>query len=343
MTDKMRDNRVRVARWLRWLLLASLCSTCPAWADAEARPANADAEAEARRCFQRGLELFQESDLDGAAVEFRRAYQLAENFRILFNLGQVAAERHDYAAALAWFGRYLKDGVGRIPEERRRSVEEEMRKLRLRVGRIDVVAAAADAEILVDDEVVGRAPLAAPITANVGRRRVAIRTKEGMSEPKLVDVPSGELVRVEFKPEPAMRPKRAAASSPPSSLPYARGKAEPDWVQTPAERPRASSATGYGVWLGWTATGLCAAGAVASGLLAYRFEGQLRNERASYPVTSDALANQQNKVRTAGWVTDGLLVGTALFGAISLTLTFRGTHDRSVSLSPGAVAWRQTF
>jgi DNA-binding IclR family transcriptional regulator len=100
---------------------------------------------------------------------------------------------------------------------------------------------------------------------------------------------------------------------------------------------------GAGAWLAWTATGLCAAGAVASGLLAYRWEQNLRDQRDSYPVTQEALANQQGKVRTAGWVTDGLMAGTVAFAAISLTLTFRGSHDKSVSLSPRGLTLRQTF
>lgn len=97
------------------------------------------------------------------------------------------------------------------------------------------------------------------------------------------------------------------------------------------------------LWLVWTATGLCAVGAGVSGLLAYRWEQDLRNQRDSYPVTRDALANQQTKVRTAGWVTDGLLAGTAVFAAISLTLTLRGSSDKSVSFSAHGLTLQQTF
>jgi len=333
----MREVRSQV---VRLLVAASILWAVPAWADPPTKSPTVDVEEQAHQCFQRGLELFQEGDLDGATVEFRRAYDLAANFRILFNLGQVAADRHDYAVALDWFARYLKEGAGRIPGQRRHGVEEEMAKLRQRVGRLDVVAPTVEAEILVDDEVVGRSPLAVPLTVNVGRRRVATRTKEGVSEPKFVDVPSGELVVVEFKQSPAARVKRsfAALSATPS-----RGKGETDLALTSSPRARASEGMGRGVWMAWTATGVCAAGAVASGLLAYRWEQQLRDQRASYPVTSDELANQQHKVRAAGLVTDGFLVGTAIGGAISITLTIRGARGRSVSIFPGGMALRQAF
>ncbi|HEX7507163.1 MAG TPA: hypothetical protein VF550_10350, partial [Polyangia bacterium] len=90
--------KVTCTHFVRWLVLLSLVAS----GTARAEPASnaSDASAQARGCFQRGLELFDERDLDGAMVEFRRAYELAKSYRILFNLGQVAADKHDYAAAL---------------------------------------------------------------------------------------------------------------------------------------------------------------------------------------------------------------------------------------------------
>ena len=321
---------------VRWLGLLSILAS--GTARAESASNSTDASAKARGCFQRGLELFDERDLDGAMVEFRRAYELAKSYRILFNLGQVAAEKHDYAAGLEFFGRYLKEGAGQIPDERLRSVEEEMAKFRQRVGQIEVTVAAKDAEVLVDDESAGWAPLAAPLTVNLGRRRVAIRTQEGVSEPKFVDVSGGERVQVEFRQAPVGRTKRVSSFSPASP-----SQARIDLTAPTATRVRGSDGSSSGVWLAWTMTGLCAAGAVVSGILAYRWEQDLRNQRESFPVTQQALADQQAKVRTAGWVTDGLMVGTAVFAAVSLTLTLRGSNDKSVSLSGRGLTLRQTF
>jgi hypothetical protein len=325
------------------MVVFAIVAERPAWADPATTapaPPGADAETQARRCFQRGLDLFDESDLDGATVEFRHAYELAKNFRILYNLGQVAAERHDYARALDFFARYLKDGTGQIPDERRRTVEDEMAKLRQRVGRIDVAVAASGYEILVDDESAGWAPLEGPITVNLGRRRVVIRGREGTTETRLVEVPSGELVRVEFNPPHTGRMRRATASA---LSPEPKGGDSGDLVVTPSSAVRTAAGTETGIWLAWAATGLCAAGAVTSGLLADRWDQDLRDQRASYPVTRDQLTNQQNKVRMAGWVTDGLMAGTAVLAAVSLTLTIRGAHQKSVSLSPGGFSLRQSF
>ena len=322
--------------FVRWLGLLSILASGTTWAEPASN--SADASMQARGCFQRGLELFDERDLDGAMVEFRRAYELAKSYRILFNLAQVAAERHDYAAALQYFARYVKDGAGQIPPERLRSVEEDVTKFRQRVGQLEVSVAAKDAEVLVDDVSAGWAPLSGPLTVNVGRRRVTIRTKEGVSAPQFVDVPSGERVLVELKPPLAGRTKRFS-----SFLPTAPSQGNVDLTAPPATRARRSEEMATRVWLAWTVTGLCAAGAVASGLLAYRWEQDLRKQRNSYPVTQQTLADQQAKVRTAGWLTDGLMAGTAMFAAVSLTLTFRGSQDKSVSLSGRGLTLRQTF
>ena len=271
-------------------------------------------------------------------VELRRAYELAKSYRILFNLGQVAAEKHDYAAALELFGRYLKEGAGQIPEERLRAVEDELTRLRQRVGQIEVTVAAVDAEVLLDDEAVGWAPLSGPLTVNVGRRRLTIRTKDGVSDPRYVDVPGGERVQVELKQTPAARTKRLSSVPP---APPSQGRVE---LTTPAT-PHVRGADGMetGAWLAWTLTGLCAVGTVASGIVAYRWEQDLRNRRDSYPVTQQTLADQQAKVRTAGWVTDGLMAGTAVFTAVSITLTLRGSHGKSVAVSARGLTLRQTF
>jgi hypothetical protein len=177
--------------------------------------------------------------------------------------------------------------------------------------------------------------LADPFTVNIGRRRLAIRTKDGVSDPKFVDVSGGERVQVELRQSPPGRPKRVSFISPTA----------PSQGKTDLTAPRVREADGIrtGTWLAWTATGLCAVGAVTSGILAYRWEQDLRNQRDSYPVTQEALGNQQAKVRTAGWVTDGLMAGAAVFAAVSLNLTFRGSRDKAVSLSGRGLTLRQTF
>ena len=76
----------------------------------KAAPAESAKLDDAQRRFQRGIELYKESDFDAALVEFKRAYELVPSYKILYNLGQVSYQRHDYASALRYFRQYLEEG-----------------------------------------------------------------------------------------------------------------------------------------------------------------------------------------------------------------------------------------
>src|SRR5438045_3990018 len=61
--------------------------------------ASAGAVADARRHYELGLDLYQDGDPEAAFVEFHRAYALVPNYRVLYNLGRIAQEKHDWAMA----------------------------------------------------------------------------------------------------------------------------------------------------------------------------------------------------------------------------------------------------
>jgi hypothetical protein len=282
---------------------------------------------EARQHFRRGIDLYEERDYNGATVEFRRAYQLAPHFRILYNLAQSAQEIHDWVSALEYFTRYLKDGVGQIPEERRAEVEQELSKLRRRVGRLVLVARGPTSEVLVDGVPVARTPVAGALNVNLGRRRVELRSFHGTSARRWIEVPGGETVVVEM------------------SAPQAPVDEEDEDLSETSPRPApAPRISGSSSWWAWLLTGLCAAGAATTGALTYRWSRDLQDRRSSYPATQSDLRDQQHRVERMGWVTDGLLAATAIAAIVSLTLTFRNPEsDSSLSLGPSGLWWRRVF
>ena len=72
----------------------------PAYAGDADREADADPRAEASKRFRRGVKLYNDGDFVAALIEFKRAYELEPNYRVLYNLGQTSRELKDYAAAL---------------------------------------------------------------------------------------------------------------------------------------------------------------------------------------------------------------------------------------------------
>lgn len=191
----MRQRRT----WLNTLLtLTYLTLASVAYGQAEA-PAGDQARKQASERFQRGVELYQEGAFRAALVEFERAYGIAPDYRLLYNIGQVKLQLQDYLGATQSYERYLAEGGADIPRARRDDVEEAFETLRQRVGRISVTTNRDGAELFIDDGKVGIAPMAATVAVNVGRHRVYARSDDGANATQVVDIAGGDLVDVKLE------------------------------------------------------------------------------------------------------------------------------------------------
>jgi hypothetical protein len=94
---------------------------------------------------------------------------------MLYNLGQVSQALERKADALTYFEDYLAGGGGEIAAERRAEVEGQLVQLRSQLAQLRVTVDADGAEIRVDDEVVGTAPLAEPLYLEPGPHVVVAR------------------------------------------------------------------------------------------------------------------------------------------------------------------------
>ncbi|RYE85226.1 MAG: hypothetical protein EOO75_17190, partial [Myxococcales bacterium] len=112
-------RRGPVRRLVSSAVLASLTGLTLVGAPRPAHAAPNEAQEEGRQRFKRGVEFFKEGDYNAALVEFRRAYEVAPSYRILYNLGQTSYELQDYAGALTAFTRYLKEGGAEVDAARR--------------------------------------------------------------------------------------------------------------------------------------------------------------------------------------------------------------------------------
>jgi hypothetical protein len=315
--------------------LALVAGAGAAPARAQAQPAASDPAtvAEAQRRFHRGIELYKEGDLSAAVVEFKRAYERVPNYKILFNLGQVSYQRHDHAAALRYFRQYLGEGDTQIPIERQREVAAEILALEQRVGRIDVSTPEDGAEVFIDDVLVGTTPV--QVHVNAGSRRVIVTTRSGEPLSRVVEIAGGELRRVTFTPRaalPAAPPPAPPAPPPPPApqhsadaahlSPETTAKVAAATVTAPASPPRVAGKSTF-PWKSWTVTGLLAAGAAATGTVAYLNKRDLDAEYTMFPPDAVEVDYYQRRTRGFALATDGLLIGTAIMAALSLYLTYR--------------------
>jgi hypothetical protein len=292
-------------------LHGALCAASPPAAEGDAQLD------EARTHFQRGVELYKERNFDAALVEFTRAYSIAENYRLLYNLGQVHFERHDYVAALKSFRQYLKAGGSDVPTDRRETVEQEIATLERRVARIRINCNVAGAEILVDQTPVGMTPLDDAVLVNPGTRQVAARKPGYNGEPRTVAVAGAEAqdVVLTLLRAPGPSPEARSTTPPPAA------------VEGVAASPAKKGASRVPLWIGVTTTGVLAGGAGVFGYLTVRSNRRVDEELGTFPGNSDRIEDARREVKRNALITDVLAGAALLSGGITLVIGLSSSDD----------------
>ncbi len=282
-------------------------------------PASAQTSpAEAESHFKRGVAFYQEADFKAALVEFKRAYELSKNWKLLFNVAQAQYQAHEYADALANFETYLREGGDKLPRQRRAEVDKEIARLRGRVGRITVRSSVSDAVVSIDEDAAG----AAPVTRNVavGTRRVTVKKDGYVPWTQSVEVASGDDRVVEAVLEPALGGPQAAPAPTP----------------TAPSRPHESSRF---PWEAWTVTGVVTVAALTTGILAIDAASKLDTAKGRLDVTDTELNDASKRVKTFGLVSDLLAVGAIGSGIVSLYLTLRAPSRSETAAGVRVTPW----
>jgi hypothetical protein len=295
----------------------------------------AGATREAARHFQRGVALYGETDYRAALVEFKRAYALAPNVAVLYNVGEAEFQLQDYAGALTTFERYLSESGA--SDAHRAEVEGSVEVLRARVGHLTIATSPPGAEVTVDDQSVGRTPLERPVLVSIGHRRVVATIPGRQPSTRYVDVAADDNVTVNMQLAPPADAMTAQASR--STLPAR--DAEP-------------SAGGSTLRvLGWIGTGMFAAGAVTFAVLAERESNTLQSARTTYPASSATLSHEAGLTTTYSILADSLAGAAVLVGGITVVSAVlshsAATRPRGeagsvrVGLGPGSARFEMTF
>jgi len=299
------------------------------------RTSYADASAEARDAeahFREGALLFKDNDYAGALVEFKRAQEIAPNWRVFYNIGQAYYQLQHYAEAISAFEKYLAQGGAQVPAARRASLESDLQLLQARVARIEITVNVDGAEVRVDDEPVGTSPLKAPVIVSVGRRKITIVRVGKAPLERFVDFASGDALKMSFDfPEdappkavakaPAPRPDAAPPPQPPSPAPQVATAPAPSKVPTV---------------VAWVATGVLAAGAATTGVLTLVARKDLANDLGAYPGDPMQIDHERSRTRTFATATDLLLAGAVVSAGVALYLSWpSGDHGSQVGLAVG--------
>ena len=279
--------------------------------------ARADAPApisEDGKHFQRGVQLYGEADYHAALVEFRRAYELAPNPTVLYNIGQTYYQLQNYAAALVALQRYLNEAGASAPH--RREIEQTIDTLQTRVGKIALSGGPPGLDITVDDELIGKTPLDEPVLVSIGRRKVTALRGGRPVDNRVVEVAAGDTVRLALSVGDDVPPPLSAPGTAPA-------------------KPSGRSA----ITTGWIITGSLGAVAVITGTAAYFESRSLKSARDSVPASRSDLDSKSTLVKSLSLAADISGVLALVAGGITLkySLSQSSTSETHVAISPTGV------
>lgn len=298
--------------------------------------ASAQGGDEALARFDRGVQLYEAQNFEGALVEFSAAYKLSGNYKLLYNIGICQQQTRDYVAAAESFRKYLKDGGTEVSAERKADVEDRLNKLSLSVARVRIVTdAPAGTAVTVDDKPVATIPLGEPVTVKIGKRVFAF-TANGKTVTKTVDVVSGDNAPVNLMMADGVGPTQPVTPAPSNPENPA------DKVDTGPSFP----------WPLWAITALLGGGAAVTGVLAVNQRNDFEEKQATFGVNPSELEDKRSNAQTLGIVTDVLLVGTLVSAGIATYFTIKWASapkgdktaaSNSLYLTPGSVGWVRSF
>ncbi|HEY0479558.1 MAG TPA: hypothetical protein VGD37_18690 [Kofleriaceae bacterium] len=299
-----------------WLaVVASLVLSGGMTSVVRAQAPTSAAGAEAGKHFQRGVMLYNEADYHAALVEFRRAYEIAPNPAVLYNIGQTYYQLQNYAAALVALGRYLTEAGPAAAH--RREVETTIDTLQTRVGKVSITANVAACDITVDDEFVGKTPLDEPVLVSIGRRKITALREGRPIETRFVDVAAGDTVKLALAiNDPTTRPASVPAGSTPGTS-------------------RGMSATTKG----WIATAGLGVIAIGAGTAAFLESRSLKDARETFGADPNDLSSKSAWVNRLSLTADIAAVATLIVGGITLkyTLSQSSSRETHVALTPTGV------
>jgi len=272
--------------------------------DAAADPA----KVEARQRYDRGIRLYAEGEFALAVIEFERAYTLVPDYRVLYNIGQVRIQLAQYARAKKALDQYLAEGGEQIAPERKASVQSDLDMLASRTATLEIRSNVPDAEVVVNDSIIGRTPLKEPILLDAGEHRITLR-KPGYSQRFSQITLAGrdsESLELPLEKIPETKSERVIVE----------------------KRVSEKSNRSTWLWATWSATGAFAIGAGITGGLGIKAANDLEDLQTDPSASRSKLDSQQSRAKTLLLAADILGAAALVSGGAALYLTLSGPSEK---------------
>ena len=304
--------------------------------------AQAGEKEEARKHYDRALELADDGQPEGAIVEFRRSYDLTHHFAVLYNIGQVYVSLARPVEAVDAYERYLADGGKKIPAARRAEVEQEIARQKARIATLEIRGLPEGAVVRLDGKEIAKAPITAPVRVGVGTHTIAASADGYDPAEKEVTV-AGEDRRVvelalakhvvETPPPtpvaPVVQTPPVAPVAPPVVAPTASEPVVSAAVE-PSSKPNSiSNLRIAGIASSTAGVAGMVAGAVCWGLGKSRHDDAMNNVNQNYGKAQSLQSDAQDYV-TAG---NAVFIAGGALAALGAVMYFVGAPDAQPATS----------
>ena len=169
-------------------------------APAGPKPLSETLTGEAKADYEAGKLLFGDGDYAGAEIKLQSAYDKSQDARLLWNVAACEKQQRHYAKTIALVHRYLDTGGALLTDQDRAEAKALLDAIESFTVKLTIVTEPG-AEISIDDEVVGTAPLDHPIVVDLGNRKISVKKAGFKDAVKEVPVGGSAEAKVEVKLE----------------------------------------------------------------------------------------------------------------------------------------------
>jgi PEGA domain len=258
----------------------------------------------ARERFKEGVAYFDKKDFAKARVAFLQAYALKKHPAVLLNLAQSELRSGHEADAAQHFSQYLREHKD-ATEAERQGAETGLTAAKALVAEVTLSVDATGAEVYVDGDLHGQAPLPGPIFLPSGNHELRARKGESSASSQ-VNVTAGQSSSVTLRLEapvkkaPPERSSVALEGAPPEQTPESSSRGRKPFFSWLTSTPGAM------VGVGLSGVGLIGGGAFALGSKsAYDAADSLASGIEDEAVNSDKKASGSGAcVNPASWLAD---------------------------------------
>ena len=227
----------RRAYWWAITVVGVLSTTALAWS--QTRPTVdtvADESAQTRELFRQGLGAFNTGQVEEARALFRQAWAVRPSADIAMQLAQTEIDLGKYADAAEHLEYALANFTPSITDKMRAVAKQAYLDVIQRVAKLSLTVSPAGAEVFINGQSVGRAPLGRSIYADTGTCVLAARNGSA-EDTKTLLAEAGQEVSVTLTVQPRAQEPPTVSNS---GQPPAEAKPTPPAVRsTPAALPSA--------------------------------------------------------------------------------------------------------